>query len=117
MKQSQRTKNAQKRHKTQRGMLPGAVYTFHTRCGKPACRCNVGHLHGPYFVRRWSQDGHEHKAYVRPEDVERVRDACAAWQHAHMIQREALWVARLDARQLIQEIRRIERELIARPRR
>ncbi|MDP9363436.1 MAG: hypothetical protein M3Q10_04260, partial [Chloroflexota bacterium] len=30
-----------------------ALLPLLTRCGKRNCRCNDGHLHGPYWVLRW----------------------------------------------------------------
>ena len=43
------------------------TYTFRqerVKCGKPACRCRQGELHGPYTYKYWKEDGKLRKAYV-----------------------------------------------------
>jgi hypothetical protein len=58
--------------------LPGVVRPQWVRCGRPGCRCARGELHGPYYYRFWREGGRLRKAYVRPADLERVRQACEA---------------------------------------
>lgn len=54
--------------------LPGAVVAqYVTRCGK---------RHGPYWYRMWREGGRLRKAYVRPEELEAVRQACAQTRSA-----------------------------------
>ena len=36
----------------------------YVKCGKPACKCARGQLHGPYAYRYWREDGRLRKAYV-----------------------------------------------------
>ena len=75
------------------------------RCGKPACRCARGALHGPYLYRRWREDGRQRRAYVRPGDADRVRAALAAWKRLHP--------PAYQARQQLAELRRRLRGLEA----
>src|SRR5687768_3395699 len=42
------------------------------RCGKPACHCTRGELHGPYWCLFWRERGRLRKRYVRLADVEAV---------------------------------------------
>lgn len=61
-------------------LLNGAVCAQYKRCGKAACKCARGELHGPYFYRfRW-HEGRVIKEYVRLSDVEQVRAACARYR-------------------------------------
>jgi hypothetical protein len=63
--------------------LPGAVMLDWKRCGKRGCRCVRGELHGPYFSRRWRQDGRQRRVYVRPHDLGSVETAVRAWRQLH----------------------------------
>ncbi len=45
-------------------LLPGSVHVEFRTCGKRNCRCQSGTLHGPYYVRRWRENGRQRKAYV-----------------------------------------------------
>jgi hypothetical protein len=65
--------------------LPAALCTQYVRCGKPACRCARGQLHGPYFYCFWREEGKLKKAYVRIADVDRVREVCQANRHARQL--------------------------------
>jgi hypothetical protein len=60
--------------------LPGVVRPQWVRCGKPRCRCALGQLHGPYPYRFWREAGRLKQAYVRPDDLDRVRAQCQARQ-------------------------------------
>lgn len=53
--------------------LPGALVRDWKKCGQAACKCARGQLHGPYFVRVWSEGGKRRKAYVKASEVPRVR--------------------------------------------
>jgi hypothetical protein len=61
-------------------MLPGSVHRQYVRCGKPACRCARGELHGPYFYHFKRVGGRLVKRYLKPDEVEPVRAACAEWR-------------------------------------
>src|SRR5690606_22327816 len=50
-------------------VMKGSIHLEFRRCGKPVCRCTTGHLHGPYFVRRWREGGRQRKAYVPRDDL------------------------------------------------
>ena len=58
--------------------LPGVVCPQWVRCGRANCRCARGQLHGPYHYRFWREGGRLRKQYVKPADLERVREACQA---------------------------------------
>jgi hypothetical protein len=70
-----RTKTTESLPKTP---LPGVVCQQWVRCGRPNCRCSRGHAHGPYFYRFWREGGRLRKVYVRPAELERVRERCQA---------------------------------------
>ena len=56
--------------------LPGEICAQFIRCGKAGCRCQAGHLHGPYHYRIWREGGRVRKVYVKAADVEAVQAAC-----------------------------------------
>jgi hypothetical protein len=58
--------------------LPGVVCQQWVRCGRSNCRCAREQLHGPYPYRFWREGGKLRKAYVRPEELEQVRQRCEA---------------------------------------
>ena len=56
--------------------LEGSIVAERKRCGKKNCRCARGHLHGPYYYRRWRDwDGTQRKQYVPRERAPEVRRA------------------------------------------
>lgn len=57
--------------------LPGAICAQWIRCGHPGCKCARGELHGPYYYRFYRVNGRQHKAYVRPGDLDTARAAIA----------------------------------------
>ncbi len=58
------------------GDLTGALVSEYKRCGKPNWRCARGHLHGPYYYRRWRDaGGQQRKQYVPRGQSEQVRAA------------------------------------------
>ncbi len=44
--------------------LAGSVHMEFKRCGRDNCRCAKGDLHGPYFTRRWRENGRLRRQYV-----------------------------------------------------
>lgn len=56
--------------------LPGEICEQYVRCGKPNCRCNDGHLHGPYHYRVWREGARVFKQYVKPAELEATRERC-----------------------------------------
>lgn len=76
--------------KTEAPTLPGAVCAQYVRCGRPGCKCAKGELHGPYWYRFYRERGRQHKAYVRPSDLEQVRAACEARRARRRESREAM---------------------------
>lgn len=60
----------------EREPLKGALVAERKRCGKKNCRCTRGHLHGPYYYRRWREwNGRQRKQYVPRDKVPQVRKA------------------------------------------
>ena len=49
--------------------LKGSLHLEMKGCGRPNCRCARGYLHGPFFYRRFRQDGRQRKQYVPREKV------------------------------------------------
>ena len=78
--------------------LPGSLQREWKRCGKLACRCARGELHGPYWYRRWWESGRQHKQYVQPADMDNVLTALADWRRLH----PSIW----PVRKLLAEISR-----------
>ncbi len=58
--------------------LEGEVCTQFIRCGKLGCRCQSGHLHGPYYYRIWREGAHVNKVYVKSSEIEAVKAGCEA---------------------------------------
>lgn len=57
-------------------LLKGALVAERKRCGKKNCRCARGHLHGPYYYRRWREwNGTQRKQYVSRDRVSEVQKA------------------------------------------
>ena len=50
--------------------LKGSVHIEWKRCGRANCRCLSGRPHGPYYARRWREEGRQRKAYVAPSNLE-----------------------------------------------
>jgi hypothetical protein len=59
--------------------LAGSVCAQRVRCGRANCRCKSGGdaLHGPYFYHFRREGGRLRKRYLRPDEVEATRAACA----------------------------------------
>jgi hypothetical protein len=83
--------------------LPGVVCAQRVRCGRPNCRCAAGQLHGPYFYRFWREGGRLRKEYVRPADLQRVREACRARQQERSDLRSA-WARWRELLTLLREV-------------
>lgn len=102
------------------GLLPGTVCIQYVRCGKAACACREGKLHGPYHYRVWREGGTVQKAYVRPEDAPSVIAACAAYsQYSRALRglrRERQEVTERLEKDLRRAKRAQERRALARPR-
>jgi hypothetical protein len=63
--------------------LPGILQAEYKGCGKPACRCARGELHGPYLYRRWREGGRQKRQYVKQADAQAVEAALAEWRRLH----------------------------------
>lgn len=71
-------------------MLPGSLCKQWVRCGKAGCHCARGELHGPYYYRFWREGGQLRKEYVRRENVEGVKAACAALRRSRWEMQQAV---------------------------
>ena len=85
--------------------LGGSLHPELKRCGKAACRCTRGRLHGLYWSLRWREDGRQRRRYVRPADLERVRAGLAEWRRLHPPAR--------SMRDALAELRRLLRQFDA----
>ncbi len=83
----------------------GALCPQWVRCGKTACRCAHGELHGPYQYLFWREGGRRRKRYVRLADVADVQAALAEWRRLH----PPAW----RMRQELAELHRLLRQLDA----
>ena len=63
--------------------LPGSLHSEMKRCGNPGCRCARGHLHGPYWYRRWWGDRRQRKQYVPQHRLKEVQAAIEHWRDLH----------------------------------
>lgn len=86
-----------------------ALTTQFTRCGKAACRCNDGRLHGPYAVLRWREGGHQRRRYVKLADIERVRAVVERRRAERIVTRSAF----ADDMALLRRLDRLRRDLDA----
>ena len=86
--------------------LPGSLHAERKRCNRPNCRCVAGGdaLHGPYFYRRWLENGRLRRQYVKAANAERVRAALAEWRRLHPPARRM----REEMRELRRLIRRLD---------
>lgn len=79
--------------------LAGAVCAQYVRRGQALC--------GPYWYRFWREGGRLRKAYVRPDELESVRDRCRACQ----AQRAQALAQRRRAEDAMRELRKLLRGL------
>ena len=84
--------------------LPGSLQAELKACGKPACRCARGELHGPYWYRRWREAGRQRRQYVRRSDLECVLAGLAAWRRLH----PPAWRARQELAELTRLFRQLD---------
>ncbi len=82
----------------------GSIHEEWKRCGNPRCRCARGELHGPYWYRRWREDGKQRKQYV-PRDC--VSDELLVIEARHR-DHPATW----GTRQMLAELEQIEKEIL-----
>ncbi len=82
--------------------LKGVVVAEMKRCGKLSCRCNYGHLHGPYHYRYYRERGRLRKSYVRPSDLEEIRGGIEARKRTQTERRVAKW----QIQRMIHELKR-----------
>ena len=90
--------------------LPGAVCIQWVRCGKPACKCARGELHGPYWYRFWREGGTLRKQYVRRSTLGAVRAACEERRRLEREAREQLRESHKWVRELLALAREMERD-------
>ncbi len=74
------------------------------RCGNPSCRCARGHQHGPYWYRRWREDGKQRKLYVPRDRVGEELVVIATRRREH----PSAW----QVRQMLAELRQFEKEIL-----
>ena len=74
--------------------LKGVVIREMKRCGKPACRCSSGALHGPYHYRYYREHGRLRKRYVRPGDLRAIRERVETRRITQTERRVAKWQIR-----------------------
>ena len=80
----------------------GSLHLEWKRCGKPACRCNLGVLHGPYWYHHFRVDGRQRKQYVPINRVAAELELQANRRRQHTATRS---MARV-----LTELRRLEKE-------
>ena len=89
--------------------MPGAVCAQMVRCGKPSCKCARGELHGPYFYRFVWEDGKQRKCYVRKEELQQIRAACAAYKNEARLRRSQQKTDKLSIRALLDNLEEFEK--------
>jgi Family of unknown function (DUF6788) len=80
------------------------------RCGKAACHCQRGELHGPYDFLYWrDHQGRQRRRYVRQAEVAAVTQIVTQRQAADRETRRQAADAVADLRQLRRWLRELER--------
>ncbi|MCG3143386.1 MAG: hypothetical protein HONDAALG_00734 [Gammaproteobacteria bacterium] len=92
--------------------LPGAICAQMVRCGKPTCKCALGELHGPYYYRFVWVNGRQRKEYVPQNRVSEMRAACAAHRAAIQEERALCLRNRQSWRNLIANLRELEKMIV-----
>lgn len=87
-----------------RRALFGSLSETYRTCGRPGCRCQQGHKHGPHLYVSFRGPDGTTGYYVPQELAERMRQGVAAWQELQEalrqlaeLNRQRLW-ARKAAR-------------------
>jgi hypothetical protein len=76
--------------------LPGSIQIEWKRYGRPWCHCSKGkRLHGPYYYRRWRENGKQKRAYVKMKDLEKTILAV----ELHKVQRPSIRSIKLSLEQ------------------
>lgn len=84
--------------------LTGSLQAEYVRCGKQACRCARGDLHGPYWRRYFWQNGRRCRQYVRLASRAEIAAAIVAGQS----DRAMRWRERQRVRELTRRIRQVQ---------
>ena len=87
----------------------GALCRQWVRCGRPACRCASGTLHGPYHYLFWREGGRLRKRYLPAPAVAAVRSALSALRVERDEERARARAAREQWRDLVKVVREGER--------
>ena len=83
--------------------MTGSLQREWRRCGKANCHCALGTWHGPYWYRRWREDGRQRRQYVPRERVNAMQEALEQGRR----RRPPAWALRqelAELRQLTQEM-------------
>jgi hypothetical protein len=75
-------------------VLSGSLVKQYVVCGKPGCRCQRGHKHGPLHYLYWKEEGRSRSLYVPRAKVAELRRQI---QNYRRLQKE---LTRLVRRQL-----------------
>lgn len=88
-------------------MLPktSAICQQFRKCGKAACNCNRGALHGPYFYYFYRIDGKLKKSYIRKADAAELWKSYSYWRE---VQKKRA-ADRREFTEFSRELRRIDR--------
>jgi len=62
-----------------RGQLQGSLFVRYGRCGKPACACQEGKGHGPYYVLSSRRKGRGSFSYLSREEARAAREQVARY--------------------------------------
>jgi hypothetical protein len=84
---------------------PGSISEQYNVCGQPGCRCKDPHQpqkHGPYYQLSFTWQGKSSTRFLRPEQVEPMRQKVANYKRLRELMNE--WVS------LGVELERAERE-------
>lgn len=71
--------------------LPGSVSTQWNVCGTPGCRCKDKRnprKHGPYYQLSYTASGRSSTMFVKPEDVECVRERVGRYRRVKELVKE-----------------------------
>jgi hypothetical protein len=66
----------------------GTIHRQFVRCGKASCKCARGELHGAYYYHFLRINGRLKKRYLKADQVEAVKAACASRREEDRTRRE-----------------------------
>lgn len=90
----------------------GTVHRQFVRCGKAACKCTRGELHGAYYYYFVRVGGRLRKCYLKSDEVQAVMAACRARRADERAKRIETRQSQQRIREFVVRLRHIQQDLI-----